>query len=59
MIKKEYTYKSASGICDIKAWQFAPEGEVKAVIQMHHGMAEHTNRYRNFISAFIPFSNIY
>lgn len=52
MIKKEYTYKSASGICDIKAWQFAPEGEVKAVIQMHHGMAEHTNRYRNFISAF-------
>ncbi len=52
MIKKEYTYKSASGICGIKAWQFAPEGEVKAVIQMHHGMAEHTNRYRNFISAF-------
>lgn len=52
MIKKEYSYKSASGICDIKAWQFAPEGEVKAVIQMHHGMAEHTGRYRNFISDF-------
>lgn len=52
MIKKEYTYKSSSGICDIKAWQWAPEGEVKAVIQMHHGMAEYTHRYRNFISAF-------
>lgn len=53
MIEKEYTYKSASGICDIKAWQFAPDGEVKAVIQMHHGMAEHSGRYKNFINAFV------
>lgn len=54
MITKEYTYKSASGICDIKAWKWAPDnGEVKAVIQMHHGMAEHVTRYKSFINAFV------
>lgn len=53
MIKKEYSYKSSSGICNIKAWQFAPDGDVKAVIQMHHGMAEHSGRYKNFINAFV------
>lgn len=53
MIKKEYSYKSASGICDIKAWSWAPEGEVKAVIQMHHGMAEHCGRYESFINDFV------
>lgn len=53
MIKKEYSYKSASGICDIKAWQWAPEGEVKAVIQMHHGMAEHSGRYESWINDFV------
>lgn len=53
MIEKEYTYKSSSGICDIKAWQYAPESEVKAVIQIHHGMAEHSGRYENFINAFV------
>jgi alpha-beta hydrolase superfamily lysophospholipase len=50
---KEYTYKSASGLVDIKAWQWYNENkDVKAVIQMHHGMAEHSGRYKNFIKAF-------
>lgn len=50
---KEYSFPSASGICDIKAWQWLPDnGEVKAVIQMHHGMAEHCGRYKNFVKAF-------
>lgn len=50
---KEYSYPSASGLCEIKAWQWGPDdGEVKAVIQMHHGMAEHCGRYRNWIKAF-------
>lgn len=50
---KEYTYPSSSGICDIKAWQWMPDnGDVKAVIQMHHGMAEHSGRYAGFIKAF-------
>lgn len=49
---KEYSFRSASGICDIKAWQYAPDGDVKAVIQIHHGMAEHAGRYKNFIKAF-------
>lgn len=52
MTVKEYSFKSSSGLCDIKAWQWAPEGDVKAVIQMHHGMAEHSGRYKNFIKAF-------
>lgn len=56
MKTKEYTYKSATGLADIKAWQWYPDDEnVKAVIQMHHGMAEHCGRYKNFIKAFTDY----
>ena len=47
---KEYSYPSASGLCEIKAWQWSPDDDkVKAVLQIHHGMAEHQGRYRDFI----------
>lgn len=51
---KEYSFKSSSGLCDIKAWQWYPDnGQVKAVFQLHHGMAEHCGRYMSAIEAFV------
>lgn len=45
MIKTEFYFPSASGLADIHAAKYLPEGEVKAVIQVAHGMAEHLERY--------------
>lgn len=53
MKTKEYTYISRSALCEIKAWQWLPDdGNVKAVLQIHHGMAEHCGRYKACIKAF-------
>lgn len=49
MKTKEYSFKSATGVCDIYGCQYIPDDEdVKAVLVMHHGMAEHQGRYRDF-----------
>ncbi len=54
MKKKEYSFKSRSGLCEIKAWQWSPDNDkVKAVLQIHHGMAEHCGRYEACIKAFV------
>lgn len=55
MKTKEYSYPSRSGLCEIKAWQWAPDEEkdIKAVLQIHHGMAEHSGRYKNAVAAFV------
>lgn len=46
IVRKEYTYPSATGVADIFARSWAPEdGEIKAVVQLVHGMAEHGERY--------------
>lgn len=49
-LTNEYTYKSYSGLCDIYAQSAAPAdfGSVKGVVQIAHGMAEHSNRYAEF-----------
>ncbi|MCD7723095.1 MAG: alpha/beta hydrolase [Clostridiales bacterium] len=45
----EFSFKSATGVCDIYARRFLPDNEqVQAVIVMHHGMAEHSDRYLEF-----------
>lgn len=45
----EYSFKSATGVCNIYGCRYTPDsGEVKAVIVMHHGMAEHQVRYHDF-----------
>ncbi len=45
----ESYFKSATGICDIYWRRFLPDdGEVQAVVVMHHGMAEHSDRYLDF-----------
>lgn len=47
-MKNEFYFKSSDGINRIHAVEWIPEGEVKAVLQMCHGMAEYIERYRNF-----------
>lgn len=52
-IKTEFTFKSVSGLADIHAASYVPENkaDVKAVIQVAHGMAEHLERYEAFADA--------
>ena len=48
-IKKEFTFPSTTGLADIHAASYLPDGkEVKAVLQIAHGMAEHLERYEAF-----------
>ncbi len=49
-LTKEYTFPSASGLCDIYAQSAAPidYGQIKGVVQISHGMAEYSNRYARF-----------
>ena len=39
--KTEFTFPSVSGLAAIHAAKYIPQGEVKAVFQIAHGMAEH------------------
>ena len=50
VIRKEYSYKSSTGLCDVYARCWAPkdDNDVKAIFQMAHGMAEHGERYEDF-----------
>lgn len=49
--KKQITFRSSSGLCDIFAEAYFPAGAVekKGIIQIAHGMAEHHERYEDFI----------
>ena len=49
-LTNEFTFPSASGLCDIFAQSAAPAdfGAVKGVVQIAHGMAEYSNRYAQF-----------
>ena len=48
MQKKEFTYLSSDGEHKIRAVLWTPDGEVKAVLQLIHGMAEYIDRYEDF-----------
>ncbi|MCL2514037.1 MAG: lysophospholipase, partial [Oscillospiraceae bacterium] len=50
-INNEFSFPSAGGTCDIFAKSSAPKNieEIKAVVQIAHGMAEHIDRYEYFI----------
>lgn len=49
--KKTFSFKSSSKLCDIYAYSYFPDKNVKlkGVIQIAHGMAEHHERYEDFI----------
>lgn len=44
-MKEEITYKSEDGITTIHAVIWKPSTEIKAIVQISHGMIEHINRY--------------
>lgn len=53
MITKEYAFLSHSGLCEIHAKSMAPKNreDIKAVVQISHGMAEYSARYNRFVEA--------
>ena len=47
-MKKEFNYPSRDGVTQIHGIMWMPEGEVKAVLQICHGMVEYIDRYDEF-----------
>ena len=47
---QDFTYPSSTGHNTIRALKCLPEGEPKAVMQIVHGIAEHIDRYRDFMA---------
>ena len=43
--KEEFFFNSASGTTKIHAVRYLPDGEIKAILQISHGMVEHPARY--------------
>lgn len=48
MIKDEFYFPSKDGNTEIHTIEWKPEGEVKAVVQLCHGMVDYVNRYHDF-----------
>lgn len=49
MVHKEIFYfNSASGTTKIHAVRYIPEGEIRAILQISHGMVEYVERYESF-----------
>ncbi len=50
MIKENYYFDSADGATKIHSIIWKPEGEIKGVLQIVHGMIEYIDRYHDFAS---------
>lgn len=48
MKKEEFFYNSSDKITKIHGIKWIPEGEIKCVLQISHGMLEHIDRYDEF-----------
>lgn len=48
MTKREFTFPSTDERTQIHGIEWIPDGEVKAVLQICHGMVEYINRYHDF-----------
>lgn len=50
IVRKEYSFKSATGLSDVyaRSWAPADKDSVKAIFQITHGMAEYGERYARF-----------
>ena len=44
----EFTYLSGDGITKIHAVMWIPDGQIRGVLQIAHGMLEFVQRYDNF-----------
>lgn len=47
-MKREFTFLSTDGLTNIHAIAWVPEGEVRGVLQICHGMVEYIDRYHDF-----------
>lgn len=47
-VKEDFYYQSANGQNRIHGIMWVPDGEVKAILQISHGMVEHMERYDEF-----------
>lgn len=47
-MRKEFYFPSHDGLTQIHALEWIPEGEIKAALQITHGMVEHIERYDDF-----------
>ena len=57
-MKQEFYFQSKAGETQIHAVEWIPEGKVKAVLQICHGMVEHIERYDGF-ARFLAKNEIY
>lgn len=48
---REFTFPSCDGIHEIYVRQWLPDGEVRGVVQIEHGVAEYIQRYDGFMQA--------
>jgi len=48
MVRNEFTFPSADGKTQIHAVEWLPDGEVRAVLQIAHGVSEYILRYEPF-----------
>lgn len=48
MTREEFFYDSRDGISKVRAMLWIPDGEIKGIFQIVHGMAEHIERYDDF-----------
>ncbi|MEG2839636.1 MAG: alpha/beta hydrolase [Lachnospiraceae bacterium] len=47
-MKQEFYYPSQDGVTEIHAIAWKPESDIKGILQICHGMAEHMERYDEF-----------
>ena len=47
---EDFYFESSTGCNTIRALKCAPDGKAKAVVQIAHGIAEHIDRYRDFMA---------
>lgn len=57
-MKKEFYFPSKDGLTQIHAIEWIPEGKIKAVLQIAHGMVEHIERYSDF-AAYLAENGVY
>lgn len=46
--KEDFYFNSASGTTKIHAVRYIPDGEIRAILQISHGMVEYVERYESF-----------
>lgn len=50
LTKNEFHFSSVNGINNIHAIEWQPEGDIRGVLQIAHGVAEYVDRYNDFAS---------